>query len=52
MREIINALPADVEALLAKLERKYKDLDMDDGSMSKKKGRGRTTEGALAELQL
>jgi len=52
MRELINALPADVDALLAKLEEKYKDVDMDDGSARKKKGRERTIQGALAELQL
>jgi hypothetical protein len=52
MRELINTLPADVDALLAKLEEKYKDMDMDDGSTTKKKGRERTIQGALAELQL
>ncbi|KAH9989044.1 hypothetical protein BJV74DRAFT_885233 [Russula compacta] len=52
MREIIDALPADVDALLAKLERKCKDIRMDDGSVTKTKGRERTVRGALAELQL
>jgi hypothetical protein len=53
MRELINALPADVDALLAKLEEKYKDVDIDDGSTRrKKKARERTIQGALAELQL
>jgi hypothetical protein len=52
MRELINALPADVDALLAKLEEKYKDVDMDNGKTKKKKGRERTIQGALAELQL
>jgi hypothetical protein len=52
MREIINTLPADVDALLAKLERKYKDMDTDDGSVAKMKGRERTVHGALAELRM
>ena len=52
MREIINTLPADMDALLAKLERKFKDLDTDDGGATKAKGRERTTQGALAELRL
>jgi hypothetical protein len=52
MREIINTLPADVDALIAKLERKYKDMDTDDGSATKTKGRERTVQGALAELRL
>jgi hypothetical protein len=52
MRELINTLPADVDALLAKLEEKYKDMDTDDGSTTKKKGRERTIQGALAGLQL
>ena len=52
MRELINALPADVDALLAKLEEKYKGVGTDDGSTRKKKGRERTIQGALAELQL
>ena len=52
MREIINAVPADVNTLLAGLEEKYKNMTIDDGSTSKKKGRERTTNGALAELQL
>ena len=53
MREIINTLPTDVDALLAKLEEKYKYIAMDHGSnRAKKKGRERTIQGALAELQL
>ena len=53
MREIINGLPADVDALLARLEKKYDDMGMDEGSSAKKKkGRERTLQGALAELQL
>jgi len=53
MREIINGLPADVDALLARLEKKYDDMGMDEGSSAKKKkGRERTVQGALAELQL
>ncbi|KAF8470457.1 hypothetical protein DFH94DRAFT_771335 [Russula ochroleuca] len=52
MREIINTLPADADALLVKLERKYKDMDTDDGSVTKMKGRERTVQGALAELRL
>jgi hypothetical protein len=52
MREIINTLPANVDTLLAKLERKYKDMDTDDGSATKTKGRERTVQGALAELRL
>jgi hypothetical protein len=50
MREIINTLPADMDALLAKLERKY--MDTDDGGTTKAKGRERTVQGALAELRL
>ena len=52
MREIINTLPADMDALLAKLERKFKDMDTDDGGATKAKGRERTMQGALAELRL
>jgi hypothetical protein len=52
MREIIDKLPVEVDALLAKLERKYRDLDTDDGSATKTKGRERTVQGALAELRL
>jgi hypothetical protein len=52
MREIINALPAEVDTLLAKLEQKYKDMDMDEGSTVKKKGREKVIEGALEELKL
>jgi len=53
MREIINGLPVDVDALLARLEKKYDDMGMDEGSLAKKKkGRERTVQGALAELQL
>jgi hypothetical protein len=52
MREIINTLPAEVDALLTKLERKYTDIDTDDGSKTKGKWRERTVQGALAELRL
>lgn len=52
MREIINGLPADVDALLARMEKKYDDRGMDEDSSGKKKGRERTVQGALAELQL
>ncbi len=55
MREIINGLPVDVDALLARLEKKYDDMGMDEGNLAKKKkGRERTVQGALAlaELQL
>jgi hypothetical protein len=52
MREITNTIPADVDALLAKLERKFKDMDMDDGGVTKAKGRERTVQGALADLRL
>ncbi|KAI0284852.1 hypothetical protein BC826DRAFT_129738 [Russula brevipes] len=52
MRKIINSLPADVDALLAELDRKYKDMDLEEGSTRRTKGRERTAQGALAELQL
>ena len=53
MREIINGLPADVDTLLARLEKKYDDMGMVEGSSAKKKKRReRTVQGALAELQL
>jgi hypothetical protein len=52
MREIIDELPADVDALLARMEKKYDDRGMDEDSSGKKKGRERTVQGALAELQL
>jgi hypothetical protein len=52
MRDIISTLPADMDALLAKLEKKYTDMDNDDGRTTKKKGRERTLQGALAELRL
>ena len=53
MREIINGLPVDVDALMARLEKKCDDMGMHEGSLAKKKkGRERTVQGALAELQL
>ena len=52
MRDIINTLPADMDTLLAKLEKKYTHLDNDDGCTTKTKGRERTLQGALAELRL
>ncbi len=52
MRDIIGTLPADMDALLAKLERKYTEIDRDDSSTTKAKGRERTLQGALAELRL
>jgi hypothetical protein len=52
MRNIINTLPADMDALLAKLEKKYMEMDNDDGRTTKTKGRERTLQGALAELRL
>jgi len=52
MREIINGLPVDVDTLLARVEKKYDDMGMVEGSLAKKKGRERTVQGALAELQL
>jgi len=52
MREIISTLPADVDALIAKLERTCIDTSKDQGGIVKGKGRKRTTQGALAELQL
>jgi hypothetical protein len=48
MREIINPLPGDVDALLAELDRKYKDMGLEEGSKKKTKGRERTAQGALA----
>ena len=51
MRDIISTLPADMDALLARLEKKYTDLDNTDGR-TKAKGRERTLQGALAELRL
>jgi len=53
MREIINGLPADVDTLLVRLEKKYDGIGMVEGSSAKKKkGLERTVQGALAELQL
>lgn len=52
MRDIISTLPADMDALLAKLEKKYTDMDNGDGRTTKTKGRERTLQGALAELRL
>ena len=52
MREIIDELPADVDTLLARMGKKYDDRGMDEDSSGKGKGRERTVEGALAELQL
>ncbi|KAI0263466.1 hypothetical protein BC834DRAFT_887480 [Gloeopeniophorella convolvens] len=52
MREIVDALPADVEVLATKLEKKFKDSPKDGGGISKSKARERTFQGALAELQL
>jgi hypothetical protein len=53
MREITNGHPVDVDALMARLEKKCDDMGMHEGSLAKKKkGRERTVQGALAELQL
>ncbi|KAH9066227.1 hypothetical protein EDB87DRAFT_1678974 [Lactarius vividus] len=52
MREIISTLPGDVDELLSKLEKTYIDTNKDQGGVVKGKGRKRTTQGALAELQL
>lgn len=52
MREIVSTLPADVDALIAKLQRTYIDTSKDQGGIIKGKRRERTTQGALAELQL
>ena len=53
MCEIINGLPADVDMLLVGLEKKYDGMGMVEGSSAKKKkGRERTVQGVLAELQL
>ncbi|KAN0116565.1 hypothetical protein V8E52_005709 [Russula decolorans] len=52
MRDITSTLPADMNTLLAKLEKKYTDMDNDDGRTTKTKGRERTLQGALAELRL
>lgn len=54
IREIISTLPEDVDALVAKLERTYIDTSKDEGGVAKGKGKGRerTKQGALAELQL
>lgn len=51
MREIISTLPADVDTLIAKLERKFEDVGKGDGSAMKIKRHERTVEGALTELQ-
>lgn len=52
MHEIIDTVPADVDALIAKLQRTYIDASKDQGGVVKGKGRERTMQGALAELQL
>jgi len=58
MREIVNALPAEVGALIAKLERSHIDTNKNEGGVVKGKGKGkgkgreRTIQGELAELQL
>ncbi len=52
MGDIISTLPADMDALLAKLEKKYTDMDTDNAFTTKTKGRERTLQGALAELRL
>lgn len=52
MRDIISTLPEDMDTLLAKLEKKYTVMDKDDGYTTKRKGRERTFQGALAELRL
>jgi hypothetical protein len=52
MREIISALTADVDTLIAKLEREFQDIGKDNYSAARTKKRERTVEGALAELQL
>lgn len=52
MREIISALPAEVDAIIANLQKTYIDTSKDRGGVVKGKGRERTIQGALAELQL
>lgn len=52
MREIISTLPAEQDAFIANLQKTYIDTSKDRGGVVKGKGRERTIEGALAELQL
>jgi hypothetical protein len=52
MREIISTLPADVDTVIAKLERELEDMGKDEGSGARTKSHERTVEGALAGLQL
>lgn len=54
MREIMSTLPAEVEAIIANLQKTYIDTSKDRGGVVKGKGKGRerTIQGALAELQL
>jgi hypothetical protein len=56
MREIMSTLPAEVEAIIANLQKTYIDTSKDRGGIVKGKGKGkareRTIQGALAELQL
>lgn len=35
MRDRVNALPADIEHLIGRLEKKAKDMDKDNGSSAK-----------------
>ncbi|KAF8267904.1 hypothetical protein EI94DRAFT_1729284 [Lactarius quietus] len=52
MLEIISKIPAQADALVANLQRTYIDTSKDHGGIVKGKGRERTIQGALAELQL
>jgi hypothetical protein len=52
MRNIISTLPADMDTLIAKLEREFEDTGKGDGKSERTKRRERTVEGALTELQL
>ena len=52
MLEIISTLPAEVDAVIANLQKTYIGTSKDRGGVVKGKGRERTIQGALAELQL
>ena len=50
MREIISTLPAEVDAIIANLQKTYIDTSKDRGGVVKGKGCGGTIQGALAEM--
>lgn len=52
MQEVIGTIPAEMDALIANLQKTCIDTNKDSGGIVKGKGRERTIQGALANLKL